>query len=307
MVPGMINASDISRKNWIERFLPEGFRPYAILARWDRPIGTWLLLFPAWWGLALASERGFPIKEALLFAVGAFVMRGAGCTINDMIDKDMDRLVARTANRPLASGMLSLLQAVFFALAQIALGFAILLAFRSVFLIELAAASLILIVSYPFMKRITYWPQAFLGLTFNWGALLGWAAVEEGLNWPAIFLYLGGIFWTLHYDTIYAHQDKKDDEVVGIKSTALLLGASTKVSLIIFCISACLFWGLGFWATGLHWTAYIGLALALAEMIRQIFIVNLDQPSSCLATFKANRNIGWILLFTIMGAHLLDG
>ena len=209
--------------DWVERRLPARLRPYARLARLDRPIGTWLLLFPGWWGIALASQRWPDPILLLLFAIGAVAMRGAGCTLNDIADRDYDGQVARTRLRPLPSGAVSVRQAVTFLLLQLAVGAAVLFsltALRSC----LALPSSGLIGTYPFMKRITYWPQVFLGLNFNWGALIGWTAVTGALAWPPLLLYVGGVFWTIGYDTIYAHQDKEDDIRIGVKSSAIALG-----------------------------------------------------------------------------------
>src|SRR6516162_6587845 len=194
------DPSDIRRGDWVERFLPTGVRPYARLARLDRPIGTWLLLFPGWWAIALASSWWPAPLLLVLFAVGAIVMRGAGCTLNDIADRHYDAQVARTRLRPLPSGAVSVRQAILFLGLQLAVGAAILL----------GVVVLGLVGTYPFMKRITYWPQVFLGLNFNWGALIGWTAVTGELAWPSLLLYVGGVFWTVGYDTIYAHQDKDD-------------------------------------------------------------------------------------------------
>ena len=202
----MSSATDIQAADWVDRLAPEPIRPYLRLARLHRPIGTWLLLFPGWWSIALAARPGeLPdAKMLVLFVIGALVMRGAGCTVNDIVDRDIDAKVARTAGRPLASGRLSLKQALIFLALQFAVGFVILLQLAPL-AIKLGVLSLLLVVAYPFMKRITWWPQAFLGLTFNWGALMGYAAVTDTLAWPPVLLYIAGFFWTLFYDTIYAH------------------------------------------------------------------------------------------------------
>src|SRR3954471_6387562 len=218
-------ASDIPRSGWVAS-LPRWMQPYARLARLDRPIGTWLLLFPCWWGLALAGSRDLLLYA--LFAVGAVVMRGAGCTINDIIDRDLDGRVARTADRPLPSGAVTLTGAFAFLALELLLGLAILLLLRPL-AIWLGVLSLVIVATYPLMKRVTWWPQIFLGLAFNWGVLMGWATVRENLAPAPLLLYLAGIFWTLGYDTIYAHQDKEDDASIGIKSTALKLGAQSRL------------------------------------------------------------------------------
>ena len=301
------NASDIANDHLIIRLSPAWARPYLRLARLDRPIGTWLLLFPCWWSMTLASSApGYqlgspyaPTYYLALFAIGALVMRGAGCTINDMADRDYDKMVARTATRPLASGELSMKQATVFLSLQLAIGLLILAQFN-LFTILLAASALLLVIFYPFMKRITYWPQAWLGLTFNWGALVGWAAVRGELNLPAILLYIGGIAWTLGYDTIYAHQDKEDDALVGVKSTALKLGGKTKYWLILFYGICVLCFGLTGWTMGLTWPFWAGLAAMGVHFVWQTTSVNIDDPHDCLNKFKANRAVGWIFLAGIV-------
>jgi 4-hydroxybenzoate polyprenyltransferase len=307
------SASDIRTR--LDRLLPAAARPFARLMRLDRPIGTWLLLFPCWWGLFLAldSARLDSVAQSppqvwsilgavLLFAIGAVVMRGAGCTYNDIVDRDFDARVARTALRPIPSGQVSVLQAGLFLAAQLLVGLVILLTFNR-FTILLGVLSLALVFTYPLMKRVTYWPQAFLGLTFNWGALMGWSAVAGGLGAPALALYVGGIAWTLHYDTIYAHQDKEDDALVGVKSTALKFGAHTKPWLVGFSAAAVLLFALA--VAGLGWPAWIAVALVAIHLAWQIVAVDVDDPADCLAKFRANRAIGWILLAGIIVGQLL--
>ena len=313
-------ATDIPRGSWIDRLLPASARPYARLMRLDRPIGTWLLLFPCWWGLFLAvrwppsvfaSDSFFPSGFwslpvlVLLFAIGAIVMRGAGCTYNDIVDRDFDAKVARTALRPIPSGQVSVRQAVVFLAAQLLVGLLILLAFNH-FTVLLGVLSLALVFTYPLMKRITYWPQAVLGLTFNWGALMGWAAGWGGLHLPALALYAGGIAWTLHYDTIYAHQDKEDDALIGVKSTALKLGASTKPWLGGFSIATVILFEIAMASAGLGWPAMLAVAGVALHLTWQILTVDLDDPADCLAKFRSNRWIGWILLAGIFGGHALS-
>jgi 4-hydroxybenzoate polyprenyltransferase len=298
---GMTGASDIATGDWIDRRVPAALRPYLRLARVDRPIGTWLLLFPGWWSIALAAPPGgWPdIRALVLFAIGALVMRGAGCTVNDIADRDFDARVARTASRPLASGVLSVRQALVFLVLQLLAGLVILVQFPP-FAIGLGAASLVLVAAYPFMKRITWWPQAFLGLTFNWGALLGWAAVTGELAWAAVLLYAGGIFWTLFYDTIYAHQDKTDDMLIGVKSTALRLGSQTKPWLVGFGVATVLFWGAALVDAAGGIVAWAGLAGIAAHLLWQYRYVDLDNARDCLAKFRSNRFIGWILFAAIV-------
>ena len=204
---------------WIDQIAPHWSRGYLKLARLDRPIGTWLLLWPCLWSIALASPANTatpPYDLLLLFALGAMVMRGAGCTYNDIVDRDFDAKVTRTALRPIPAGDVTIRQAWLFLGLQLLIGLVILLQFNLV-TVGLGLASVLLVVTYPFMKRITYWPQAWLGLTFNWGALMGWTAVTGSLGWPAVALYAAGFCWTLGYDTIYAHQDKEDDALIGVK------------------------------------------------------------------------------------------
>ncbi len=300
------SASDIARAHWAYRLAPAPARPYLMLARVDRPIGTWLLLFPCWWGMGLAAAAtGSPPdwRLALLFAIGALVMRGAGCTYNDLADRDIDAKVARTAERPIPSGRVSPRQATVFLTAQLLVGLAVLLQLNA-FSIWLGIASLALVFTYPFMKRVTYWPQAWLGLTFNWGALMGWAAVTGSLAWPPVLLYLAGVAWTLGYDTIYAHQDREDDALVGVKSTALRLGGATKPWLAGFYgLTLALMLAAGL-ATGLAWPYLLGLAGVAAHFAWQVATLDIDDPAGCLARFNANRFVGWILLAAIAAAGL---
>jgi 4-hydroxybenzoate polyprenyltransferase len=286
--------TDIPVDDWVERLLPRALRPYARLARLDRPIGTWLLLLPCWWGLALAGPRWPDPWLILVFAVGAATMRGAGCTVNDIVDRDFDARVERTRTRPIPSGQVSLSQACAFLGLQLAIGLGVLLTLNR-FSLMLGAASLALVASYPFMKRITYWPQFVLGLAFNWGALMGWAAVAGRLDWPAAILYAGGIFWTLGYDTIYAHQDKADDIRIGVKSLALRLGSRTKPWLAGFYGAAVLCFALAGWHGGLSWPFYGALALGALQLTWQVRDIDLDRPADCLAKFRSNRLFGLVL------------
>jgi 4-hydroxybenzoate polyprenyltransferase len=297
-------ASDILADHWALRLAPGPIRPYLRLARIDRPIGTWLLLFPCWWSLSLAASAGTrppDLRLIGLFALGALVMRGAGCTYNDIVDREIDGRVARTAGRPIPSGQVSLAQAIAFLAALLALGLVVLLQFNGLAVL-LGLASTALILAYPFMKRVTFWPQAWLGLTFNWGALLGWAAATDGLGTPALWLYGAGIAWTLGYDTIYAHQDKEDDALVGVKSTALRLGANTKPWLVVFFGLAVAGFGASGWAAGLSWPFYLGLAGVAVQFAWQVASLDIDDPAGCLLRFKSNRHTGWILLAGILAA-----
>ena len=291
-------------QSWVDRYPPRPARPYLKLARVEKPIGAWLLLWPCWWGLALAAAGTWPDPWLLaLFGVGALVMRGAGCVVNDIADRDFDARVARTAARPLASGDLSVPRALVFLAALLAVGLLILVQMNAA-AIWLGVASLALIAAYPFMKRVTWWPQAWLGLTFNWGALMGWAAATGALGWPAAALYAAGIAWTLGYDTIYAHQDKEDDALVGVKSSALRLAERTRPWLFVFYAVAAALFGLAGALAGLAWPFYLGLAAAAAQLCWQAAAVDIDSPPDCLAKFKSNKWLGLILFAAILAGQL---
>ncbi|NJO24180.1 MAG: 4-hydroxybenzoate octaprenyltransferase [Sphingomonadales bacterium] len=285
--------------NWVDRHAPQAWRPYLQLARADRPVGAWLLLFPCWWSQALAElslGRAYPnLWYALLFAVGAFVMRGAGCVYNDIVDRDYDAGVARTRHRPIPSGQVTVAAAKAFMVVLCLIGLAVLLQFNR-FTVLLGIASLGLVAIYPFMKRFTHWPQFVLGLTFKWGALVGWAAVTGALAWPALLLYAGCILWTIGYDTIYAHQDKEDDEVLGLKSTALRFGDGTKSWLVAFYGGAVVLWtGAGHLA-GAGVIAAAALASAAAHFVWQIGTLDISDPQNCLVRFRSNCTVGWLLV-----------
>ncbi len=290
--------------DWVERFLPQPVRPYARLSRLDRPIGTWLLLLPCWWSVAMATMSiggGIPsLWYLLLFAIGAIAMRGAGCTYNDIVDRDFDARVARSRSRPIPSGQVSVTQAWVFLVAQSLTGLLVLLQFNS-FAIVVGLASLLVVAAYPFMKRITYWPQFVLGLAFNWGALMGWAVVLGELSLPAVLLYVGGIFWTLAYDTIYAHQDKEDDVMIGLKSTALKFGETTSIWLTGFFSAALVFIALAAFSAGAGLVFYLGLALSAGHAIWQMRTLDIDDSDICLKLFRSNRDMGLIIFaaFTV--------
>ena len=299
------SRSDMPRHGWIDQLAPRRWRPLLKLARLDRPIGTWLLLWPCWWSVALAAAAVGELPPAYLlalFAVGAIAMRGAGCTYNDIVDREIDSKVARTAERPLASGAVTLGQGWALLVGLCLIGLAVLLQLGLTAILT-GLAALALVAAYPFMKRITYWPQAWLGLTFNWGALVGWASVTGGLDWPALLLYAGGIGWTLGYDTIYAHQDKDDDALIGVKSAALRLGSATRPALVVFFLAA-----LGCWAgagalAAVHPAFLIGLGGVALHFGWQILTSDFNDPDDCLSKFKSNRFVG-LLLF---GGLLLAG
>ncbi len=296
-------AGDIHAGNWIERLAPRGMRPYLRLARIDRPIGTWLLVLPCWWSVALAMPSWPDARMLALFAIGALVMRGAGCTVNDIVDRDFDGRVARTATRPIPSGAVSVAQAFAFLGLQLLAGLVVLLQFNG-FAIALGAGALPLIAVYPFMKRITHWPQLVLGLVFNWGALLGWAAVRGDLAAPALALYGAGVFWTLGYDTIYAHQDKEDDSLIGLKSTALKLGDATRPWLFAFYGATLALMALAGYLAALAWPFFAVLGVGAAHLIWQAAAVDTANPQDCLAKFKANRNFGLIILAGVVAGQV---
>jgi 4-hydroxybenzoate polyprenyltransferase len=296
--------------SWVEH-APSWLRPWARLARLDRPIGTWLLLWPCIFGLLLgaaADERRFldwrDLYYVILFAIGALVMRGAGCTFNDIVDRDIDAAVARTAARPIPSGVVSVRGAALFLVAQCLAGLAVLLQFNWL-AVALGAASLLLVAAYPFMKRITWWPQAWLGLTFNWGALLGFAAQTGRLDVGDAMLYAGLIFWTLGYDTIYAHQDRDDDELIGVKSTARLFGTDTrKWVLRFYAIAFTLILAAGFTEhTG--WSFALLMLAAGAHLLWQVKRLDINSPQNCLAIFRSNREAGALIALAFLLASWL--
>ena len=299
---GDLSRSDIPAAGLVAR-APRGLRPYLRLARLDRPIGTWLLLWPCWWSLALAAERWPDPALIMLFGLGAVLMRGAGCCWNDIADRDIDGKVARTAGRPIPSGELSVKQAVAFMVLLALAAFAILLSFNA-FAILVGIASLGVVAIYPFMKRVTWWPQLFLGFAFNWGALLGWAAVRGSLDWAPLLLYAGGVLWTLGYDTIYAHQDKDDDALIGVKSSALRLAGKTRPALWLFYAGATALFAAAGVAAHVHEAFYAGLALAACQLAWQAWRVELGDPADCLDKFRSNTVFGWLMLAAILLGRL---
>jgi 4-hydroxybenzoate polyprenyltransferase len=289
--------------NWVDTSAPGWARPYLRLTRLDRPIGWWLLLLPCWWATALAAiasgDWGPDPWQIVLLLIGAIVMRGAGCTWNDLVDRDIDARVERTRLRPIPSGQVSVLAAVVFLVLQALVGLLVLIQFNR-FAIGVGVASLGVVAIYPFMKRFTYWPQIFLGLAFSWGALMGWAGARGALEWPALLLYAGSIAWVIHYDTIYAHQDREDDALVGLKSTALLFGANTKLMLTIFSSAAVILIGLAGYAAHAGIVFGLGLLVFAAHLAWQIARIEIDDPESCLRMFRANRNAGLILFAALL-------
>ena len=304
-------VADAVKGNWVDRLAPARARPFLRLSRADRPAGTWLLLIPCWWGLSLAmaatGPRAFDAWIGLGCAAGAFLMRGAGCTWNDVTDRDIDASVARTRSRPIPSGQVTLRGALAWMAVQAVIAFAILLSFPPA-AIWLGTASLLPVAIYPFAKRFTWWPQVFLGVAFNWGALLAWTAHEGRLGWPAVMLYLGGLAWTLFYDTIYAYQDVEDDALIGVKSTARRFGDRPRPWLRGFLVATVAFLSaavvlaldplpalaalLGVWAMGWH-------------LAWQLVRLDIADPARCLMLFRANRDAGLLPLPFFAAAILL--
>src|SRR5947208_7372085 len=281
--------------NWVDTRAPFWSRPYLRLSRFDRPIGSWLLLMPCWWSAALAAGIARDVSQLplviVLFFIGAFVMRGAGCTWNDITDRDLDARVERTRSRPLPAGQVSVTQAFAFLLLQALLGLAVLLQFNR-FAILTGIASLVIVAVYPFMKRITYWPQIVLGLAFSWGALMGFAVTFGRIDAVALTLYAGSIAWVIGYDTIYAHHDTEDDALIGIKSTPRLFGDRTYQALIVFYGLAVILIGLALVLASAGLLAWIGLAEFAAHLAWQISRLHIGDPALCLRLFKSNRDAG---------------
>jgi len=290
--------------NWVDGLAPPFARPYLRLARLDRPIGSWLLLMPCWWSVGLAGMRveHFPsLWHIVLFFIGAFAMRGAGCTWNDLVDRNLDGLVERTRSRPIPSGQVTVAQATAFMVAQALIGLLVLIQFNR-FTVFTGLASLLVVAIYPFMKRITYWPQIVLGLAFSYGALMGWPAAFGQLDWPAIVLYAGSISWVIGYDTIYAHQDREDDLLIGIKSTALLFGENTRPMLAGFYAGAVVLIGIAGLMGGGGLIFMLGLIAFAAHLAWQVVRLDINDSAHCLKLFKSNRDAGLILF----GAMLLE-
>ena len=286
-----------STGNWVDGFAPEWSRSYLRLARLDRPIGSWLLLLPCWWSVGLAAVHAnteVNVWHTILFFIGAFAMRGAGCTWNDIVDRDLDSRVERTRSRPIPSGQVTVAAATGFLVLQALVGLVVLLQFND-FTHYVGFASLAIVAIYPFMKRITYWPQIVLGLAFSWGALMGWPALFARLDPPAIMLYAGAIAWVIGYDTIYAHQDRDDDALIGIKSTALLFRERTKPMLAICYVLAVVLIAIAGWSAGAGVIFALGLAAFAAHLAWQIIRLDIDDPENCLAVFNSNRDAGLIL------------
>ncbi len=297
--------TDIDLEHWSLRHLPAWARPYGRLARWDRPIGVWLLLFPCWWSVALgiaprtAAEGGRLAGWLALFALGALAMRGAGCTWNDSVDRKVDARVERTRSRPLPSGEVSLRDAIVWMILQSLVGVVILFKFNK-FAGAIALSSLLLVAIYPTMKRLTSWPQVVLGLAFNWGALVGYAVATGTLSWAAVALYAGGVAWTLVYDTIYAMQDQRDDAIVGVHSTARRFSAAPRRWLSLFAALATALWALAGAVAPLGYGYFALLLLVALHLAWQIATLKPGEQADCLAKFKANAAIGWLMLAAIL-------
>lgn len=308
-------VADAPRNNWVDRLAPDWSRPWLRLSRADRPIGTWLLLLPCWWGLALAAmEDGWRWGDLWIAggcALGAFLMRGAGCTWNDITDRDFDASVARTRSRPIPSGQVTVKGAIAWMFIQMGLSAVILFTFNRT-AIALGFASILIVAIYPFAKRFTWWPQAFLGLAFNWGALLAYAAHTGTVSLGSVLLYAAGIAWTLFYDTIYAHQDKEDDVLIGVKSTARLFGAATGRILSIFMVLTILLMAAATLATALPQVAVLKLVVALAapwalgwHLWLQLSRLDIDDSALCLRLFRSNRDAGLLAALFLAAAACL--
>jgi 4-hydroxybenzoate polyprenyltransferase len=306
--PSQHRVADATAANWFDQMAPAWARPYGHLARFDRPFGAWLLLFPCWWSQALAEVNlGHALPNIwflILFAIGAFVMRGAGCTHNDIIDREYDKRVARTASRPIPSGQVTVLQAFMFAVALSLVGLLVLLQFNR-FTIALGISSLGLVAAYPFAKRYTHWAQLMLGFTFMWGALVGWAAVMGSLSLAPVLVYAGSISWTIGYDTIYAHQDKEDDASLGLKSTALLFGARTHEAVGGFYAGAVVLWLMAVWLAGVSWLVMFALVLVAVHFAWQVVTLDITNPTNCLERIKSNRTVGWLFFLGLIAEMLI--
>ena len=299
-------VADAAPANWVDRAAPASWRPFLRLGRFDRPIGTWLLLFPCWWSQSLAEvSKGQPFPSLTflaLFAIGALAMRAAGCAYNDFVDRDIDGKVQRTASRPIPSGQVSPAAALMFVVIGALIGLAVVLRFNTA-TVWLAIASLAIVVTYPFAKRITSYPQVILGLAFNWGALVGWTAVKGTLDWPAVVLYLGCVLWTIGYDTIYAHQDKEDDALLGLGSTALQFGDDTVSYVGALYGGAVVLWLLAGALAGAHLIYFLALTLVFLQMSWQVATLDTKDPANCLWRFRSNRDVG-IAVFLGLAADM---
>ncbi len=299
----MPTHTDIVTSGWVSR-LPSAWIPYALLARLDRPIGVWLLFIPGLWGVLLAGQPAWPsFRLVVLFAVGSLVMRAAGCVVNDLWDRDIDRQVARTAGRPLASGALRPREALAFLVLLLLTGLLVLLQLPPLAQ-ALGVGSLLLVALYPLAKRVTWWPQLVMGFTFGFGAPMGYAAAAGRIDASWIAIYLAAILWDLGFDTIYAHQDREDDALVGVKSTARLFGDRTRPFLAACYAGALLALAAAGWLAGLSAWFYLGLLLPAALFARQVARLDIDNPALCLALFRANREAGLAVALALLLGRL---
>jgi 4-hydroxybenzoate polyprenyltransferase len=295
--------TDIVATGWVAR-LPSSWLPYLLLARVDRPIGTWLLFLPGLWGILLVhGPVAETIRLVVLFAIGSLAMRAAGCVVNDLWDRDIDRKVARTAGRPLASGAIRPREALTFLAVLLLAGLLVLLQLNRLAQC-LGVASLLLVGLYPLAKRITWWPQLMMGFTFGFGAPLGYAAAAGRLDAAWAALYAAAILWDLGFDTIYAHQDREDDALVGVHSTARLFGERTRPFLAACYAGAVLVLALAGWLAGLGWGFYVALLLPAALLGRQVIQLDINDPAGCLRLFRANRETGLAVGLAILAGWL---
>jgi 4-hydroxybenzoate polyprenyltransferase len=307
-------VADAPSGNFVYRALPRWAWPYAQLARWDRPIGWQLLMWPCFWSAGLAANAAAPFQPVfgqfvwhlVLFFVGSVAMRGAGCTYNDLVDQEIDMAVTRTRSRPLPSGRVTRLQAKIFLALQALVGLLVLISFNA-FTIVLGILSLAIVAIYPFAKRFTDWPQFFLGLAFSWGGLVGWSAVFGSLSLSAVCLYVGAVAWTIGYDTIYAHQDKDDDALIGVRSTARLFGDDTKIWLVAFFAITVVLLAVAFMGVGVAFPAWLGLLAAVLLFGWQLLVLDIHDADQCLALFKLNSVVGAVVFAGLVVALPLAG
>jgi 4-hydroxybenzoate polyprenyltransferase len=296
-------VADAQRGNWVDRYAPDWLKPYARLARWDRPIGFWLLFWPCGFSLGLAAVKnpaaGFNWWALLLCFIGAVAMRGAGCTFNDIVDRDIDDKVERTRSRPIPSGQVSLTNAIVFMVLQGLVGLAVLVQFN-LFTVAIGVASLALVAIYPFMKRVTWWPQLFLGFAFSWGALVGWTSQTSAISLPPLLLYLGSILWVIGYDTIYALQDIEDDALVGVKSTARLFGRRARALIALFYTGAVVVWASAAYLVGAGIAFGAVLLAAIAILAWQVWSLDARDPNNALVRFKSNHWVGVAMTLALL-------
>lgn len=296
-------SADAPARNWVDRVAPRPARPWLRLARYDRPIGSWLLMWPCWWSAALAALAAGRVAQLpwhlAHFLVGAFVMRGAGSTWNDILDRDIDAKVERTRSRPIASGQIRARAALFYAVVQSLVGLAVLLQFNAVAIVT-GIASLGIVAVYPLMKRVFALPQLVLGLCFAWGALMGWVALFGSLAWPALVLYAGSIAWVVGYDTVYGHQDQRDDAVIGVRSSSRTFGRHSRRVIAGLYVATVLLIGIAIFGAGGHWPGWIGFVLFAAHLAWQVRTLDPNDPSRCLLLFRSNRDAGALLFLGLL-------